>query len=80
MSTPVSDDFAGWDVLLATDKGELRVNTWALRALCDRAMTAEAQLARIKSRVTDLVDAGWLSLEAATELRNVYDGDEEGQR
>ena len=41
--------------------------------------SAEA-LARIKSRVADLVDAGWMSQEAATELRNVYDGDEEGQR
>ena len=41
---------------------------------------ARAELARIKSRVTDLVDAGWLSLEAATELRNVYDTDEERQR
>ena len=45
-----------------------------------RVAVLEAELARIRQRVTDLVDAGWMSQEAATELRNVYDGDEEGQR
>ena len=45
-----------------------------------RVAVLEAQLARIRDRVDALVDAGWMSQEAATELRNVYDGDEEGQR
>ena len=61
MSTPVSD--------LAWTPGMGRY--WKRRAI-----DAEAQLARIRDRVDALVDAGWMSLEAATELRNVYDTDD----
>ena len=66
------------DQLLAALEAAL---TAAAPHLADaRVAVLEAELARIKSRLTDLVDAGWMSQEAATELRNVYDGDEEGQR
>ena len=69
MSTPVSNYERKWYA-----SNRLLHEAWAERD------EARAELARLKSRITDLVDAGWMSLEAATELRTVYEPDEEGQR
>ena len=84
MSTPVShadlarvalhEAFLNTGHSVAVAEGVLMLLTDA------RVAVLQAELARIRHTVDALVDAGWMSLEAATELRNVYDSDEEGQR